>query len=92
MLFHKFGAVAVQPFPFLCATNAFIGDAVSAELICPDLRLHIGKTPAGRQGDEQHPISGGEYDAVCFVVVLRLTASITARSTAHQNCTIFGFD
>lgn len=36
-VFHKLGAVAVQPFPFLCATNAFIGDAVSAELICPDL-------------------------------------------------------
>ena len=26
-----------------------------------------------------------------FVVVLRVTASITAWSTAHQNCTIFGF-
>src|SRR5699024_11511495 len=69
---------AVNAFPFLRAADAFIGDTVAAETVLSDLWLHIGKAPAGRQGDKQHPVSGGEYDAVCF------RGSLTGNGVHHS--------
>jgi len=62
--------------------------AFAAELVRPDLRLHIGKVPARRKRDKEHPGAAGEGQTVAAVVCLYLTASMTARSTSHQNWTM----
>ena len=71
-VFHKFRAVGIESFPFLCGANAFIGDAFAAELVRPDLRLHIGKVPARRKRDKEHPGAAGEGQTVATGCVLIL--------------------
>ena len=36
---HELGTVAVDAFPFLCATDTFIGDTGATELVLTDLRF-----------------------------------------------------
>src|SRR5699024_8932457 len=93
-VFYEFWTVAVNAFPFLRAADAFIGDTVAAKTVLSDLWLHIGKAPAGRQSDKQHPVSGGEYDAESeehtselqsrVALVSRLAPSDTVCHGAHD--------
>jgi hypothetical protein len=53
-VFHELGPVAFQPLPLLGGPDAFVGHGFPTELILPDPGLHIGKSPAAGQFDEQH--------------------------------------
>lgn len=55
-VFHEFGSVGFDAFPFLCGSHAFIGDGLPAELIDPDAGLHIGQQAARGKLDEEHSV------------------------------------
>ena len=52
-IFDELRPVGFEPFPFLCAADAFIGNAVAAELVFTDARFYIGKVPAGWERDKE---------------------------------------
>ncbi len=60
---HELRAVAFDVAPLFLRIYAHAGNAFAAEAVSPDARLHIGKPPAGRQRDEQHPTPHGELDS-----------------------------
>ena len=61
---YELGAVGIQSLPFFRRADTFISDTFAAELVCADLRLHIGKVPSGWQRDKQHPTPAGEGQSV----------------------------
>ena len=69
-VFHELGTVAVEPLPFLCAADAFVGYTIAAKLVSANLGLYIGKLPTGRKNDKEHPALAGELNAVGFIGVL----------------------
>ena len=72
---HELRAIGIQPLPFLRRADAFIGDTFTAELVCTDLRLHIGKVPSGGQRDKQHPAPAGKGQPVAAGGVLTFFVS-----------------
>lgn len=71
-IFHEFWAVGLQPLPFLCAADALVGDAFATELVSAEFRLYIGKLPARRKCDKEHPAPIGEPDATDLAVQMLL--------------------
>ena len=45
-VFHELRTVGFDAFPFLCGSNAFVGDGFSAILVFFDTGLHVGKQSA----------------------------------------------
>lgn len=63
---HELRTVAFYAFPFLCGTDAFVGDGFTAEFVFPDRRFHVGEHPSGGEQDEEHPALVKEMDAADF--------------------------
>lgn len=63
-VFHKLGAVTFNPLPFLICSHAFIGDRFTAKTVLANPGLDVGKPPAGREGDEEHPALVNEPDSM----------------------------
>jgi len=45
-ILNELGAVAFDPFPFLCAADALVGHAVRAEPVCTDAGLDVAEPSA----------------------------------------------
>jgi len=52
-IFCKLRPVTFNAFPFFSVAGAFVGDRVTTKLVLFDLRLYIGKSPAGRKLNKQ---------------------------------------
>lgn len=42
-VFHKLRTVGFDAFPFLCCSDSFVGDGLSAILVFSDTGLHVGE-------------------------------------------------
>ena len=62
-VFRDLRTIGFEPGP-LPQVDAFIGHALGAETVHADPGLDVGKPPAGRQVDEQHPALVIEPEAV----------------------------
>ena len=53
-VFYELRTVGFDTIPFLCVTDAFIGDGLTAELVFTDTGFDIGEFSARREADEEH--------------------------------------
>ena len=51
-VFDELRTIGFNPFPFLCGSDAHVGDGFSAEAILSDPGLYVGEHPAGWKLDE----------------------------------------
>lgn len=52
-ILHKFRTVGFNAFPFLCSTDTFISDGLSAKFVFSDAWFYIAEHSAGREFDAQ---------------------------------------
>ena len=56
----KFRTIGIETLPLLGTTDAFIGDALTTELIRSNLRFHICQFSSRWESDKKHTASAGE--------------------------------
>ena len=65
-ILHEFRTIAFDTFPFLCPTDALIGNRLSTETILSNAGFHIGKLSAGRKQNKEHSALVAKLNAVDF--------------------------
>ena len=87
-VFHKFGTIGIEPFPFLCPTDTFVGNAAAAELVFTDAGLHIGEASTGRERNEQETALIGEANTMryshCFLPDRRHCGTVNVPPELHN--------
>ena len=63
---NKFRAITFDAFPFLCGSDAFVGNGFATETIFTDTWFHVGEASAGRKLDEKHSTLIKELDPANF--------------------------
>ena len=58
----ELGTVTLDPGPVLCGIDPHVRHTLTAETVLANPGLHISQLPAGRERDEQHPVSHLEGD------------------------------
>lgn len=65
-ILYEFRTVGFNAFPFLCGSDAHVGNGFAAECIFADPGFHVGEKPAGRKLDEKHSAFIQELNATDF--------------------------
>ena len=68
----KFRTIGIETLPLLGATDTFVGDALTTELIGPNLRFHICELSSRWESDKEHATPTGKSQSIIGSGVLEL--------------------
>ncbi len=92
-IFRKLRPVTFDAFPLLSVAGSFVGDRLTTELVLFDLRLYIGKPPAGRKLNKKHTFLVVEINAMCpFDVIIGFVPTIVRAKRMDDNLIEIEYD